>query len=137
MKLRRYSQWRFGLVLGIGALVALVLCIQCVRTYLYTGAVLVPQQAEHEAARQAGALTAAARSAEISNPLALAPLMERAMESASDRVLSMRVLDRSGKVLVQRGNPPRSVSVPPQGAEPNGQQPAVRYRYRLRRKVRS
>jgi hypothetical protein len=46
MKLRFYSHVRFSLALGIGAIVALVLCVQCVRTYLYTGAVLVPQQAE-------------------------------------------------------------------------------------------
>src|SRR4051794_13757755 len=98
MKLGRYSQWKFGVVLGIGALIALVLCVQCVRTYLYTDAVLVPQQAEHEAERQAGALGSAARSAGITDPLALGPVMEHAMESASDRVVSMRVLDRQGKV---------------------------------------
>ena len=52
MKLRKYSRFKFGLVLGIGALVASVLCVQCVRTYLYTDAVLVPQQAEREAERE-------------------------------------------------------------------------------------
>ncbi len=55
MKLRKYSQWRFGLVLGLGALIAVVLCIQCVRTYLYIDSVLIPRQAEHEAQREAGA----------------------------------------------------------------------------------
>ncbi len=52
----KYPQLKFGLVLGIGALIALMLCVQCVRTYLYTDAVLVPQQAESEANREAGAL---------------------------------------------------------------------------------
>ncbi len=114
MKLRNRSQWKFLSVLGMGAGIAIVLCVQCVRTYLYTDAVLVPQQAEHEAARQAGALTAAARSAGVTDPFALEPLLERAMESASDRVLSMRVLNRDGRVLVERGKAPKTMSLAPQ-----------------------
>src|ERR1700759_5475957 len=86
-----YAQWKFGLVLGIGAAVALLLCVQCVRTYLYTDTVLVPEQAEHEAARQAGALNTAARTAAIADPRGLAPLIDRAIESASDHVLSVRL----------------------------------------------
>jgi len=107
-----YSQWKFDVVLGIGAAVALVLCLQCVRTYLYTDTVLVPEQAEHEAARQAGALNAAVRTAAISDPLALGPLLERTMESAADRVLSMSLLDSDGNVLVQRGGTSKHVSLP-------------------------
>ena len=117
MNLRNHSQWKFLSVLGIGAGIAIVLCVQCVRTYLYTDAVLVPHQAEHEAARQAGALTAAARSAGVVDPLALGPLLEHAMDSASDRVLSMRVLNRDGQVLVARGKAPKSVSFQPQWRE--------------------
>src|SRR5579862_2976425 len=105
MKLHKYSQLRFNLVLAIGALVALVLCAQCVRTYLYTGAVLVPQQAEREAERQVGALTAAARSAGITDPRALGPVIEHALESAGDRVLWMRLLDPESDLLAQGGNP--------------------------------
>ncbi|MBV9224769.1 MAG: hypothetical protein JOY85_12110, partial [Acidobacteriaceae bacterium] len=67
MKLYRHSLWKFGLVLGIGSLIALVLCIQCVRTYWYIDAILVPQGAEREAERQVGALTTAARSAGITD----------------------------------------------------------------------
>lgn len=113
MKLRRYSQWKFGIVLGIGAAIALVLCIQCVRTYLYADSVLVPEEAEREAARQAGALSAAARTAGITAPLGLGPLMEHAMESASDRVLSMRVLDHDGTVLLHRGIQQTPVNLAP------------------------
>ncbi len=105
MKLRKYSQLKFGLVLGLGALIAMLLCVQCVRTYLYMDSVLVPQQAEHEAARQAGALSAAARSAGITEPRGLTPVLERAMESAADHVLWMRVLDMNGIVFAQSGNP--------------------------------
>jgi hypothetical protein len=40
------SRFKVGLALGTGALLALMLCVQCVRTYLYTDAVLIPQQAQ-------------------------------------------------------------------------------------------
>jgi hypothetical protein len=108
----KYSQWKFGLVLGIGALIALVLCVQCVRTYLYTDDLLVPQQAEHEAVRQMGALSAAARNAEVSDARALQPLMRRTVEAASDRVLWMRVVDLKGNVIARAGRPEGSPRFP-------------------------
>lgn len=113
MKLPKYSQWKFGVVLGLGALIALVLCVQCVRTYLYMDSVLVPQQAEREAGRQLGALTAAARSAGIADPRALSPAIERTLESSLDRVLWIRILDPQGNVLAQGGNPQRTAKIPP------------------------
>ncbi|HEX4227861.1 MAG TPA: PP2C family protein-serine/threonine phosphatase [Bryobacteraceae bacterium] len=103
--LRKYRQLKFGLVLVMGALIALVLCVQCVRTYLYTDTVLVPQQAEHEAVRQVGALSAAARTAGITDPRGLGPVIERSLEAVSDRVLWMRVLDLNSKILAQGGSP--------------------------------
>jgi len=114
MKLRKHSPWKFGLVLGMGALVALALCVQCVRTYWYTDAVLVPQGAEREAERQVGALTTAARSAGITDPSALGPVIGHALESASDRVLWMRVLDPDSHLLAQGGKPQGTAKVPSQ-----------------------
>jgi hypothetical protein len=113
----KHSQWKFGFVLTTGALVALALCVQCVRTYLYTIAVLIPQQAEQEAARQAGALSAAARSAGIDDPHKLAPLLQHAIESAADRVLWTRVLDSDSNVLSDAGSPPATVRVPARGRD--------------------
>lgn len=78
---RKYSQTKFAVVLGTGALIALVLCILSVRTYRYADTVLVPDQAEREAARQVGALTAAARSGGISNPRDLGPAIEHTLEA--------------------------------------------------------
>jgi len=112
IKLGRYSRFKFGLALGIGALVAAVLCVQCVRAYLYTDAVLVPRQAEREAERLVGALTTAARSAGIADPHALGPVIEHALESAGDRVLSMRVLDPESDLLAQAGNPRGTAKIP-------------------------
>lgn len=87
----------------MGALIALVLCVQCVRTYIYAGAVLIPQQAEREAERQVGALSAAARSSGISNPRALGPTMERTLEPVADSVLWMRLVDLNSNVITQAG----------------------------------
>jgi hypothetical protein len=112
VKLRKYSQWKFSTVLGIGALLALVLCVQCVRTYLSTDAVLVPQQAEREAERQVGALTTAARSAGITDVRALAPVIEHVLGSSSDRVLWMRVLDPESDLLAAAGKPEGTAKIP-------------------------
>ncbi len=112
MKLRKYSQVRFGVVLGVGVLVASVLCVQCVRTYLYTDHVLIPQQAEREAERQAGALIMAARSAGASDPSALGRVIEHVVEAASDRVLWMRLLDPENDLLAQGGNPQGTAKIP-------------------------
>lgn len=99
-------------MLGMGALIALVLCVQCVRTYWYIDAVLVPQGAEREAERQVGALTTAARSAGIIDGRALGPVIEHALESAGDRILWMRVLDGEGHLLAQGGKPQGTAKVP-------------------------
>jgi hypothetical protein len=112
VKLRKYSQFKFGVVLGTGAILASVLCVQCVRTYLYTDEVLVPQQAQREAERQVGALTSAARSAGITDPRALGPVIEHALEAASDRVLWMRALDPQSAVLAESGKPQGTPKIP-------------------------
>jgi serine phosphatase RsbU (regulator of sigma subunit) len=113
MNLRKYSRLKFGVVLAIGASIAMVLCVQCVRTYLYIDAVLVPQQAEREAERQVGALTTATRSTGITDPRALGPVIEHALESSSERVLWMRVLDSESNRLAQGGKPEGTAKVPP------------------------
>lgn len=112
MKLPKYSRFKFRFVLSIGAVVAAVLCVQSVRTYLYTDAVLVPQQAEREAERQIGALTTAARSAGISDARALEPVIQHVLESAGDRVLWIRVLGPDNELLAQGGSPQGTAKIP-------------------------
>ena len=112
MKLPKYSQFRFGVVLGTGALIAVVLCIQCVRTFLYIDSVLVLREAEQEAQRNAGALSAAARSAGIDDPRKLSPVLQHALESAADHVLWMRVLDAHNNVLSEVGDDPFTLRIP-------------------------
>jgi serine phosphatase RsbU (regulator of sigma subunit) len=112
VKLPRYSQYKFGIVLGTGALIAIVLCIQCVRTFLYIDSVLVPREAEQEAQRDAGALGAAAHNAGIDDPRKLSPVLRHALESAADRVLWMRVLDADNNVLSEAGNDPVTSRIP-------------------------
>lgn len=113
MKLRKHSQWTFRIVLGFGALIAVVLCIQSVRTYLYIGSVLIPQEANHEAQREASALSAAARNAGIDNPRMLASSLQHAIDSAENRVVWMRVLDLENNILSQAGSYPTISRIPP------------------------
>jgi hypothetical protein len=112
MKTDGYARFKLGLALGTGALLALMLCVQCVRTYLYINAVLVPQQAQHEAERQAAGLGMAARGAGAGDAHALGAVIERVLESAPDRVMWMRVLDSDGKVFAQGGNPRTAPELP-------------------------
>ena len=112
MKLRLYSHLKVGLALGTGALLASMLCVQCVRTYLYTGAVLVPQQAQREFERQTFAISTAARSAGVTDARALGPVMEHALEAGTDRILWMRVLDSDGNLFAQVGKPGTPAEVP-------------------------
>jgi len=88
-----------------------MLCVQCVRTFWYTDSVLVPQQAQRETERQAANLSTAARSAGVTDPRLLGPVIEH-LESGSDRVLWMRVLDPDGNVLAQGGKPGTTAKVP-------------------------
>src|ERR1700683_717841 len=112
MRLGRYSHFKVGIALGTVAVLALILCVQCVRTYWYTDAVLVPQQAQREADRQAVALGTAARSAGVTDPRALGPGVEHAMKPVSDQILWMRVLDTSGTLFAQVAKPGKPVEVP-------------------------
>jgi hypothetical protein len=111
---RKHLHLKFVLVLGLGALIALVLCVQCVRTYFYTDDVLIPQQADLEAERQVSALTGAARSSGVTNPDQLAPILERTVDAAGDRLLWMRVLNLDSKVFAQAGIPESPAEYPSQ-----------------------
>jgi Stage II sporulation protein E (SpoIIE) len=111
--LRKYSQT--GLVVSIvaGAALAVLLCAQCLRTYLYVGRVLVPQEAGLEAERYGGALVTAARTAGITDPRAISPVLEHALEGASERVIWMRLVNQDSTILAQAGTPQGEVKVPP------------------------
>jgi hypothetical protein len=111
--LRKYS--RAGLVLSMiaGGALAILLCAQCIGTYLYVGRTLVPRAAAREAERQGGVLSSAARNAAISDPQALSPVMEHAIEEASERVVWMRLLNQESAVLAQAGTPQGKAVVPP------------------------
>ena len=108
---RKYSHIGLGLLLATGLGLAVILCVQCVRTYMYIGAVLVPQQAEREAERQAGALSTAAQAIGVSDPHALGALMQRASESGSN-AMWMRLLGPDNTVLAEAGTPQGTAAVP-------------------------
>ena len=110
--LTKHSQ--VGLVLSVtaGAALAVLLFAQSVRTYLYVGRVLVPQEAERMAERQGGALVSAARAAGVLDPRELGPLLERAVTEDSDRVCWIRLLNQDSAVLAQAGTPEGPANVP-------------------------
>jgi hypothetical protein len=115
--LNKYSH--VGLVLSVtaGAVLAVLLFAQSVRTYLYVGRVLVPQEAERAAERQGGELASAARAAGVSDPRQLGPLLERAVNENSDRVGWIRLLNQESAVLAQAGTPQGTANVPPRWRE--------------------
>src|ERR1700729_3938515 len=112
MRPSRYSHCKAGIALGTGAVLASILCVQCVRTYWYTDNVLVPQQAQREAERQAAALGTAARSAGVTDARSLGPGIGHLLAAGSDRVLWMRVLDPDRNVLSQGGKAGPTAKVP-------------------------
>ena len=113
MSLRKYSHAGLVVTIIAGGALAILLCAQCVRTYLYVGRVLVPQEADREADRQGAALASAARSAAVTDQHALSPVMEHTLEEASDRVVWMRLVNPESAVLAQAGKPQGAVKVPP------------------------
>jgi hypothetical protein len=108
--LPRHFGLRIALIAGV--VLAIVLCVQCVRTYSYVGRVLVPEQAESEADRQAGNLVTAVRSAPVADVSELSPVMTRVLEANSQRVLWMRLLDSESVIRAQAGSPIGKPEVP-------------------------
>ncbi len=110
--LHHYSHIGLRLLLGAGVLLAILLCVQSVRTYIYIGSVLVPQEAEREANQEAGELGNAAHEAGITEARELAPIMERAMTSGSIHPAWLRLLDSDNNVIAKAGTPPAAVKLP-------------------------
>ena len=111
--IRHYS--RAGLVVSIvaGSTLAVLLCTQCVRNYLYVDRTLVPEEARREAERQSAALTSAARSAGVTDPRDLSAVFEHAIDEAADRVVWIRLANQPGDVVAQAGTATGEMRVPP------------------------
>jgi serine phosphatase RsbU (regulator of sigma subunit) len=111
--MNKYSH--VGLVVSVtaGAVLAVLLFAQSVRTYLYVGRVLVPQEAERAAERLGGALASAARGAGILDPRQLGPVLERAVTEDSNLIAWMRLLNQESAILAQAGTPQGTARVPP------------------------
>jgi len=110
--LSHYSHIGLRLLLAAGVLLAILLCVQSVRTYIYIGSVLVPQEAEREAHQQVGELASLAHEAGITEERELAPLLERSMTSGSSHPVWLRLLDPGNAVIAKAGVPPASVNLP-------------------------
>jgi hypothetical protein len=109
---RKRPQLLLLLSVSAGIVLALLVCVQCVRTFFYVGRVLIPQEAEREAERQTGALVTAARNAGINNPRDLGPVLNLQLEEAADRVVWFRLLSPDGVVVSQAGAPQGEAKIP-------------------------
>ena len=82
------------------------------RTYFYVARVLVPEEAKREADRQAGNLASAVRSASVTDVSKLSSVLQRVIETDSQRVLWMRLLDSENVIQAQAGSPVGTPEVP-------------------------
>jgi hypothetical protein len=110
--LSHYSHIGLRLLLAAGVLLAILLCVQSVRTYIYIGSVLVPQEAEREAHQQVGELASLAHEAGVTETRELAPLLERSMTSGSSRPAWLRLIDPENAVIAKAGAATASVNLP-------------------------
>jgi hypothetical protein len=111
--LSHYSHIGLRLLLAAGVLLAILLCVQSVRTYIYIGSVLVPQEAEREAHQQVGELASLAHEAGITEARELAPILERSITSGSSHPAWLRLLDPENAVIAKAGAAPAALNLPP------------------------
>jgi serine phosphatase RsbU (regulator of sigma subunit) len=107
--------WRSGSVwfraaLVFGCLVGLLLLAQSVAGYFYVSRRLVRDQLQREADRQAIRLERSLRAAGTPEEATIARALEEHLEEQQQRVVWLRLLDGTGRVLAQAGsavgNPP-------------------------------
>lgn len=102
----------FSISIAAGVLLAVLLLFQCARTYLYVGRVLIPREAEREAERKAGSVSAAARTGNLHDPHDLTPILTEMVHEAPEQIAWMRIMNQDAEVLAEAGVPLRAAAVP-------------------------
>jgi len=95
----------FYLSLILGSLLGLLLLTQSVTTYYQVSRLLVAAELRREAQRHVNALEREARRLSLTDPVELVALLREFREEAPQRVAWIRVIDASGRTLVQEGEP--------------------------------
>src|ERR1035438_108160 len=97
----RYFWFKASIVLGV--LLGLVLLFQTVWTYRIVATILVRQEAKREADRKVQAIIRGTRPAGNRDVATLHPLMDELVKEAPQQIAWMRVLDMTGKEIVESG----------------------------------
>jgi ribosomal 50S subunit-associated protein YjgA (DUF615 family) len=97
----RYFWFKASIVLGV--LLGLVLLFQTVWTYRIVSTILVRQEAKREADRKLQAIIRGTRPAGNRDVATLHPLMDELVKEAPQQIAWMRVLDMTGKEIVESG----------------------------------
>src|SRR5579863_871874 len=97
----RYFLFKASIVLG--TLLSLVLIFQTVWTYRLVSGIMVRQEAKREADRKLQAIIRESRPAGNRDVATLHPLMDELVREAPQQIAWMRVLDMTGKELVESG----------------------------------
>lgn len=111
-RMGKFTSLGLGVLLTAGGVLALLLCVQCVRTYFYVERVLIPQEAEREAGQQVGSLASAVRAIGAEDAHALSPVLEQTLEASEEHVLWMRLLNQESEVVAQAGTPYSAAELP-------------------------
>ena len=97
----RYFWFKASIVLGV--LLGLVLLFQTVWTYRIVSTIMVRQEAKREADRKLQAIIRGTRPAGNRDVATLHPLMDELVKEAPQQIAWMRVLDMTGKEIVESG----------------------------------
>jgi serine phosphatase RsbU (regulator of sigma subunit) len=99
----RYTYFWFKASIALGILLGLVLLSQTVWTYNYVASSMVRLEARREADRKLQALIRSTRPAGNRDTATLHPLMDELVKEAPQQIAWMRILDMTGKELIQSG----------------------------------
>ena len=114
MKLFGIRYLWFKLALVGGSLLGILLLVQSIQTYFQVSRGMVLAELRREAQRQVGLLQREAARLGLREPAELEPVLTEMQEEAPNRIAWIRILDSSGAVLAQAGNPVGPPLRPPQ-----------------------
>jgi hypothetical protein len=106
--MRRPQKLWFRAAMMFGCIVALLLLLQSIAGYFYVSRRLVGDQLDRDGDRLAVRLERNARQRGLVDPASITQIMNKLVEEAAEqqeRIAWLRVLDPSGRVLAEAGNP--------------------------------
>jgi serine phosphatase RsbU (regulator of sigma subunit) len=99
----KYQYFWFKASIVLGLLLGLVLLVQSVLTYRFVSGVMVRQEAKRESDRKLQAIIRGSRPSGKRDTTTIHTLMDELLKEAPQQIAWMRVLDMSGREIVQSG----------------------------------